>query len=103
MKSVLLLWFSAFYATLTTSQYVDDLERKLAVNRDTYLSGPRTPAAQKSALDYFDQQWKWLQSSDGCGSRLLGQAGVVCITDRQRTGRWPWETYYRDPIVTGHF
>ena len=101
MKSVLLLLLEAWFSNITVTEYTDNLEPLLAANRDAYLSGPHTPQRQQAALQYFDQQWLWLRSSQACGSRLLGSAGVACIADRSRTGRWPWESYYRDPIVNG--
>ena len=100
MKSVLLLWFSAMYGNITVTQYVDHLEPLLAKNRDAYLSGPHNAATQQAALAYFDEKWGWLQSSEACGSQPLGKAGQACLTDRARTGRWPWQAYYRDAIVT---
>ena len=103
MKSVLVLWLSAWFSNVTTTQFVDDVERQLAANRDTYMAGTRTPALQKAALQYFDDRWVWLQSSDACGSKLLGRAGQACIADRMPSGRYPWERFYRDPIVQGHY
>ena len=102
MKSVLLLLLGAWFSNITVTEYTDGIEPFLAANRDAYLSGPRTVARQQAALQYFDQQWMWLKSSQACGSRLLGTAGTAGIADRSRNGRWPWEAYYRDPIVTGH-
>jgi hypothetical protein len=102
MKSVLLLLLGAWFSNVTVTEYVDGVEPLLAANRDAYLSGPLTAARQQAALQYFDQQWMWLKSSQACGSRLLGSAGTACIADRSRDGRWPWEAYYRDPIVMGH-
>ena len=101
MKSVLLLLLSAWYSKVTVSEFVDNLEPLLAANRDTYLAGPHTATRQQAALAYFDQQWAWLRSSQACGSRLLGSAGAACIADRARGGTFPWEVYYRDPIVNG--
>ena len=103
MKSVLLLFLGAMYANITSTQYVDDVEPLLQLNRDNYLTGPHTSDRQQAALQYFDQQFAWLRSSQACGSKLLGTAGVACIADRSRNGKWPWEQYYRDPIVTGQF
>lgn len=103
MKSILVLWLAAWYSNMTATQYVDDLERQLAANRDAYLSSTRTPASRQAALLYFDQQWAWLQSSDACGSKLLGRAGQSCIADRSRSGPYPWERFYRDPIANGHY
>ncbi len=103
MKSILILWLSAFFSTATVGEYVDDLEPLLAANREAYLAGPHTPERQQAALLYFDQQWAWLKSSAACGSRLLGGAGKRCIADRSRSGPWSWEQYYRDPIVRNGF
>jgi hypothetical protein len=99
MKSLLVLWLSAWFSSVTVSQYVDDLEPLLRANRDVYLGGPHTAVRRDAALRYFDQQWTWLKSSQACGSHLLGTAGQRCIDDRSRTGHWSWEAYYRDPIM----
>jgi hypothetical protein len=99
MRPVLLLWASAWFSSITVTQFVDDLEPQLAANRDSYFSGARTPEQRRAALQYFDRQWAWLKSSQGCGDRLLGDAGKRCIADRARNGRWSWEQYYRDPIA----
>ena len=103
MKSALLLLLGAMFSNVTATDYVDSIEPLLAANRNTYLSGPNTPERQQAALQYFDQSWAWLKSSQACGSKLLGHAGVACISDRSRDGKFPWEQYYRDPIVNGHF
>ncbi len=103
MKSVLLLLLSAMFSHVAVTEFVDTLEPLLAANRDAYLAGPHTTTRKQAALQYFDQQWAWLKSSQACGSRVLGSAGVACIADRSRDGQWPWEVYYRDPIVNGHF
>ena len=100
MKSVPLLWLSAFYANNTASQAVDTLEPLLQQNRDAYFAGPRTLPRQAQALAYFDVQWAWLNSPAGCGDRLLGRAGTACLQERARTGKYPWEVWYRDTIVT---
>ena len=103
MKSMILMLLSAWYSNYTVTDIVDSLEAQLAANRDAYLAGPLTRARQDAALQYFDQQWAWLKSPAACGSRALGTAGKACISDRSRTGRWPWENFYRDPIVKGGF
>src|SRR5215510_6239122 len=99
MRSVLLLFLSGWFSSLTTSQCVDDLEPLLRANRDQYLGGPHTADRQRTALAYFDQQWAWLHSSQACGCRMLGAAGTHCLEDRRRKGDWPWETCYRDSIA----
>jgi hypothetical protein len=99
MKALLLLWLSAWFSNVTVTQCVDDLESMLRANRDAYLSGAHTVARRDAAVRYFDQQWAWLKSSQGCGSRLLASAGQRCVQNAPRDGQWPWETYYRDPIT----
>jgi hypothetical protein len=59
----------------TVTQFVDDLQPALRANRDRYIAGPHTPARQLAALTYFDAQWRWLHSSQACGSKMLGKAG----------------------------
>ena len=98
MKSVLVLLLSAWYSSVTSTQFVDDIEPQLQRNRDNYLGGPHTATTQAAALAFFDSQWTWLHSSAGCGSKTLGQPGIRCLQDRARNGNWPWETWYRDPI-----
>jgi hypothetical protein len=99
MKSILLLLLGAWFSNVTSSEYVNSIEPLLVANRDIYLGGPHTVARQQAALQYFDQQWAWLKSSQACGSRLLGNAGASCLADRSRGGKWPWEVYYRDSIA----
>ena len=99
MRSLLLLWFSAWYSNVTVTDYVDSIEPLLKANRDAYLAGPHTLQRRDAALLYFDQQWAWLKSPQGCGSNLLRDSGKRCLSERGRAGTWPWEAYYRDPIV----
>ncbi len=99
MRTILMLWLAASFANTTTSEYVDSIEPLLKLNRDNFLSGPATTDRQAAALAYFDQQWALLQSGAGCGDKILKSAGARCIADRSRSGPWPWEKYYRDPIL----
>ena len=46
-----------------------------------------TQRRPEQALDYFDQQWVWLQSTDGCGSALL--ARQVELASQIGRGRAP--------------
>jgi len=68
--------------------------------RDTDLAGPHTAARQKAALQHLDQTWYWMNSSQACGNHILGNAGKACMADRSPTGRWPWQVWYRDTIVS---
>jgi hypothetical protein len=98
---ILMLLFTSVFSNPAASQYVNDMEPLLQANRDNYLSGPHTIASQQAALAFFDQHWTALRSSSGCGAGVLKDAGRKCIVDRSRTGQWPWEVYYRDPIIYG--
>ncbi len=82
------------------SSYVDKVEPLLQRNRDAFLSGAHTPQRQKEALAVFDKWWTWLHSADGCGDPLMDEAGTACLAERERSGRWPWQKYYRDSIAS---
>jgi hypothetical protein len=99
MKSVLFMLLTSFFSHMVATQIANDTEAQLRTNRDTYIFGPHTVERQQAALAYFDSTWQQFHSSNGCGSTLLGSAGHACIADRMRTGQWPWESYYRDPIA----
>jgi|SRR4051812_1522084 hypothetical protein len=90
---------SALYSHVTCSQYTDDVEPLLQMNRDNYLAGVHSTVRQQAALQYFDQTWSWLNSSQACGNHILGNAGKMCTADRSRDGRWPWQVWYRDTII----
>ncbi len=82
-----------------TTQIVDELEQQLDANLQAYLASPRERAHQTVALANFDAAWAWLNSQEACGAPELGEPGRRCLADRKRSGRWPWEVYYRDPIA----
>lgn len=84
---------------VASTQIVDELEKQLAANRDAYLAGPRTYDRQLVAIENFNRGWEWLHSAEACGSPALGKPGERCLSDRERSGRWPWEVYYLDPIA----
>ncbi len=52
---------------------------------------------QKAALANFMAGWN--QVLQLCGNPALGSAGVNCIADRQRGGKYSWFGYYYDPIA----
>ena len=79
-----------------TTHFVNSAEPLLVVNRDTFLTSP-SAEAQVLALAEFDQTWREL--TDLCGASSTGAAGVNCLRDRNRGGRWDWFSYYRDPIA----
>lgn len=87
-------------ADTATTLIVNGLAAQLANLDAAYLADP-TPscAAQRAALDAYDQAWQWLQSPQACGNPTYGQAGNACISDRAPGGKYPWATYYRAPIA----
>jgi len=101
MKALMLL-FMAVSSNPVATHIVNYIEPLSQANRDAYLAGPHTADRQQAALAFFDQNWAAFQSSTGCGATRLGSAGRKCIADKSRTGVWPWEQYYRDPIMNGH-
>lgn len=86
-------------AMTATTQIVNGLEPLLNKNKEAYLAGPGTCADQAAALAAFDSAWQWLISPKGCGSGIYGSAGNACISDRGPGGKFPWWTWYRDPIA----
>lgn len=85
-------------AKVFTTAKVNELEPMLNANKNAYLAGPGTCADQRAALAAFDNGMNWLESSAACGNPALGTPGANCIDDRLVTGKFPWPTWYRDPI-----
>jgi hypothetical protein len=87
-------------ADTATTLIVNGLATQLSNLDSAYLSEPNpTCADQRAALDAYDQAWAWLQSPAACGNPSYGAAGNACISDRAPGGKYPWQTYYRDPIA----
>lgn len=86
-------------ADTATTLIVNGLASQLSNLDAAYLSAPASCASQRAALDAFDQAWQWLQSPAACGNPSYGKAGNSCITDRAPGGKYPWQTYYRNPIA----
>lgn len=88
-------------ADTATTLIVNGLEQQLK-NLDAAYFAEVNPscADQRAALDAYDNAWAWLQSPAACGAPSYGSAGNRCISDRVPGGKYPWQTYYRDPIAT---
>lgn len=83
-----------------TTAIVNQLEEQLRNLRDVYLASVQPSCSdQRAALNLYDQAWQWLQGPAACGEPGFGSAGDACIADRAPGGRWPWRSYYRDPIA----
>jgi hypothetical protein len=106
---------------IETSQWANQAEAALQQNINAYfaLPAPRAKSNQDLALQTFDQIWAALTGPNNCGNPAMGDAGVRCITDRERgackwrstvnvtaypgavpVGEcWNWFLGYRDPIA----
>jgi len=103
---------------IVTSQWANQAATKLQQVLDGYfaLPAPRTQAQQAVALAAFDSVWQTLVAQ--CSQPGTGDAGVRCISDRQRGACtwkqkyapvypgepnvgdcWNWFNGYRDPIA----
>jgi hypothetical protein len=69
-----------------------NLERWWAIPQEL-----RTREVQQAALDVFNRAWAGVIQF--CSSIQLGSAGVNCVKDRQRGGRYDWWSYFYDPIA----
>lgn len=86
-------------ADTATTLIVNGLAQQLSNLVQAYMNDPPSCATQRAALDAYDQAWLWLQSPQACGNPNYGSAGNRCISDRAPGGKFPWQTYYRDPIA----
>ncbi len=98
------LWMSSIQqshaADTDTTLIVNNLAQQLSNLVAAYQAEPNpTCADQRHALDAYDNAWAWLQSPAACGGHNYGRAGNACISDRAPGGKYPWQTYYRDPIA----
>jgi len=82
-----------------TSQWANQAENLLQQNSTAYQSEPtpRTQSSQAQAEANFNNIWNQLVAS--CSQPGTGNAGVRCIKDRQRGGKFDWWAYYLDPIA----
>lgn len=87
-------------ADTATTLIVNGLEQQLKNLNAAYFAEPNPSCGdQRAALDAYDSAWQWLQSAAACGAPNYGRAGNACISDRAPGGKYPWQTYYRDPIA----
>ncbi len=98
------LWMNSIQqshaADTDTTLIVNNLAQQLSNLVAAYQAEPNvTCADQRHALDAYDSAWTWLQSPAACGGHNYGSAGNRCISDRAPGGKFPWQTYYRDPIA----
>ena len=82
-----------------TSQWANQAETVLNQNLQAYLGlpCPRSQSSQQAAEANFNNIWNQLVAS--CSQSGTGNAGVRCISDRQRGGKFDWFAGYYDPIA----
>jgi hypothetical protein len=86
------------YATEVVNQVEADV---MQPNLAAWQSGPtanKTLANQAAAEANFNSGWAYVLSA--CNNSALGSAGINCIKDRQRGGKFDWFKLYYDPIAT---
>jgi len=118
-----LLFSSLFKPNLkkiATTNIVNQVEpglKQLVASWKALPAAQKTAAAQQQYLQAFLQAWADVVNSC-CGScsaapasgegvaaaccttsQQYGSAGVNCVADRQRGGKWDWWSYYYDPIA----
>ena len=105
VAAVLVSLFAPLFGTskqglekIATTQIADQVEQQLKANVAAFLASPRRVADKTAALQNFDFGWNNLNRL--CGTGEFEQAGVNCVQDRVRGGRWDWFAYYRDPIAS---
>lgn len=85
---------------IATTKIVDQVEvymKQNLANWEQLEPNQKTTVNQQAALNIFSQLWQQVQGQ--CGNPSYGSAGVNCIGDRQRGGKWDWFKYYYDPIA----
>ena len=82
-----------------TSQWANQAATLLNQNLSAYLAQPcpRSQSSQQAAETNFNNLWAALQQN--CSQPGTGNAGVRCISDRQRGGKFDWFAGYYDPIA----
>jgi len=85
------------------SQVVNDAARNMVANLAAWNASPKCAADQMVALANYDKLWNGVVSTctqiAGGPSSDSAAAGTRCIQDRLPGSKWPWQTYYRDPIA----
>ncbi len=82
------------YATEVVNQVEADVMKP---NLAAWQSEVKTTVNQQAALQNFRSGWTYVTQS--CNNPQLGSAGINCISDRQRGGKFDWWALYYDPIA----
>lgn len=85
------------YATQVVNQVEADVMKPNLAAWQALPAEEKTQTNQQAALQNFNDGWNYVLRS--CNNPQLGSAGINCIGDRQRGGKWDWFAYYYDPIA----
>lgn len=92
--------FTPDYCKIDASNAANEASNQMEQNLQSWQALPKTEkcsSIQAYYLQNYDNLWQALVSY--CSNPQLGSAGQRCISDREPGGRWPYQTYYRDPIA----
>ena len=84
------------YATEVVNQVEADVMKPNILGWQALPNSEKTLANQAAFEQNFQSGWNYVLSA--CNNPALGSAGINCIGDRQRGGKWDWFAMYLDPI-----
>jgi hypothetical protein len=80
-----------------TTHIVDEAEKFMQQNLDAWNQSQKTKSEQEQGIANYNAIWA--QVVQACNQQQYGDPGQRCIHDRERGGKWPWPTYFLDPIA----
>ena len=86
------------YTTEIVNQVEADVMKPNLAAWQALPASEKTAANQAAAEAVFNQGWNYVVTA--CTNPSLGSAGINCIADRQRGGKYDWFAYYYTPIAT---
>lgn len=86
------------YATEVVNQVEADVLQPNLTAWQNAATANKTLANQAAAVAVFNSGWAYVMQA--CNNPALGSAGINCIGDRQRGGKFDWFKLYLDPIAT---
>ena len=85
------------YATEVVNQVEADVMEPNLAGWQALPNSEKTLANQAAFVQNFQTGWNYVLSA--CNNPALGSAGINCIADRQRGGKFDWWALYYDPIA----
>jgi hypothetical protein len=86
------------YATEVVNQVEADVLQPNLSAWQALATADKTLVNQAAAVAVFNGGWGYVLSA--CNNPALGSAGINCLKDRQRGGKFDWFKLYLDPIQT---